>query len=166
MPDMRVTALFDSPHLAAAGILAARKRGATAVDAAMPAPFPEVIDAIGKPRSKLGWATFAGATFGVSLAFFLTIWMSLDWPLITAGKPIVSLPPYVIVAFENSVIFGAIATVSTLAIGAFRGRARFPATIDTRATGAAIAVIAIGPKPDELADALAASGAKEVLRAP
>ena len=35
----------------------------------------------------------------------------MDWPLVTGGKPIVSIPAYVVIAFEMAVLFGALATL-------------------------------------------------------
>jgi hypothetical protein len=35
----------------------------------------------------------------------------MDWPLVVGGKPIVSIPPYVIIIFEMMVLFGALSTI-------------------------------------------------------
>jgi mono/diheme cytochrome c family protein len=35
----------------------------------------------------------------------------MDWPLVTGGKPILSIPAYVIISFEMMVLFGVLATV-------------------------------------------------------
>lgn len=159
-----LTAQFDEPAAAAAAIRAMRGR-ADAVEALMPAPFPEVLDALDRPRSKLGWMTFAGAAAGVAGGFALCIWTALDWPLVTGGKPIVSLPPDVIIAFELSVIVSAVASVSTLSVLASRARRRLPATFDPRVTGSAIGVLVFGARdPDAAEAALRSAGAKEVSR--
>ena len=34
--------------------------------------------------------------------------MSVDWPIIRGGKPIVALPAFIIVAFELTVLFGGV----------------------------------------------------------
>jgi molybdopterin-containing oxidoreductase family membrane subunit len=36
----------------------------------------------------------------------------LDWPLITGGKAIVSLPPFVVIAFELTILCAALMTVA------------------------------------------------------
>jgi molybdopterin-containing oxidoreductase family membrane subunit len=36
----------------------------------------------------------------------------LDWPIITGGKAIVSLPPFVVIAFELTILFAALMTVA------------------------------------------------------
>jgi mono/diheme cytochrome c family protein len=40
----------------------------------------------------------------------------MDWPLVTGGKPILSIPAYVIITFEMMVLFGALSTVIGLFI--------------------------------------------------
>ena len=61
--------------------------------------------------SKLKFFTFFGALSGTITGFAFTIYTVLRWPLlITGGKPIVSIPPFIIIAFELTILFGAIAT--------------------------------------------------------
>ena len=40
----------------------------------------------------------------------------MDWPLVTGGKPILSIPAYIIIVFEMMVLFGALSTVIGLFI--------------------------------------------------
>jgi hypothetical protein len=60
--------------------------------------------------SRLKFFTLIGAVAGLISGFALTIGTALDWPLITGGKPIVSLPPYIIIAFELTILFGGVLT--------------------------------------------------------
>lgn len=61
--------------------------------------------------SKLKFFTFFGALSGTITGFAFTIYTVLRWPvLITGGKPIVSIPPFVVIAFELTILFGALAT--------------------------------------------------------
>ena len=41
-----------------------------------------------------------------------TIYTVLSWPLMVGGKPIVSIPAFVIIAFELTILFGALATLT------------------------------------------------------
>jgi hypothetical protein len=34
----------------------------------------------------------------------------LSWPLIVGGKPIVSIPPFIIIAFALTILFGSLST--------------------------------------------------------
>jgi hypothetical protein len=51
------------------------------------------------------------ALTGTATGFAFTVWTSVDWPLVVGGKPMVSIPAYVIIAFELTILFGAIGTV-------------------------------------------------------
>jgi len=50
----------------------------------------------------------AGGLLGAFTGYAFTSFTSVDWPLIIAGKPLVSIPPYTIIAFELMVLFGAL----------------------------------------------------------
>jgi len=75
-------------------------------------PFPvhEVDDVLAQPESKLKVFTLGGALTGFATGLALTILTSLHWPLIGGGKPIVSLPAFIIVAFELTILFGALSS--------------------------------------------------------
>jgi hypothetical protein len=55
--------------------------------------------------------TFFGGLTGAATGFAFTTFTAIDWPLVTGGKPIVSIVPYVIIAFELTILFGVLATV-------------------------------------------------------
>src|SRR3970040_1688363 len=44
--------------------------------------------------------TLVGGLTGAAAGFALPTWTALDWPLVTGGKPIISLPAWVIIGFE------------------------------------------------------------------
>ena len=77
------------------------------------APYPshELEHAMEPRQSPIRVFTLVGALTGTATGFALATWTSLDWPLVTGGKPIISLPPFVIIAFELTILFGALATV-------------------------------------------------------
>jgi len=82
------------------------------------APYPshELEHAIEPHQSPVRLFTLVGALTGTATGFALGTWTSLDWPLVTGGKPIISLPPFVIIAFELTILFGALSTVLGLFI--------------------------------------------------
>ena len=82
------------------------------------APFPEhhIEHAMGYDQSPVRVFTLVGALTGTAAGFAFTIWTSMDWPLITGGKPVLSIPAYVVIAFELTILFGALATVIGLFI--------------------------------------------------
>ncbi len=150
---------FGDPGAAARAIRALRDAGLR-VEVAMPAPFPEVVAALGRPRSGLGLVTFQGAVAGLLLGVLLTVGTSLAWELVTGGKPIVSWPPFVIVIFELTVLIGSLTNLVAVIVGATRGR-RFP--VIARTTGDRIGVFAAG-EGDRAERILRERGAEEVRR--
>lgn len=60
------------------------------------------------PASKLKFFTLTGAVIGLVIGFGFPIYTSLNLPLITGGKPIVSIPAFVIIAFELTILFSVI----------------------------------------------------------
>ena len=75
-------------------------------------PFgvPEVEEILPGKRSKVRFFALLGAASGTVTGFAFTILTSLSWPLIVGGKPIVSIPPFIIIAFALTILFGALAT--------------------------------------------------------
>ena len=62
--------------------------------------------------------TLTGGILGFVSGLALTIGTVLEWPLITGGKPIVSIPPFLIICFELTILLGGLATLAGLAIHA------------------------------------------------
>ncbi len=63
------------------------------------------------PHSPIKRYTLIGGITGCLSGFALTILTSLHWPLMTSAKPIVSIPPFLIICFEMTILFSALATV-------------------------------------------------------
>lgn len=80
------------------------------------APNHELEDAIGRPVSPVRLFTLIGGLIGCAAGFGMTIWMSLDWPLLVGGKPIAPIPPYVVLGFELTILIGALSTVAGLVL--------------------------------------------------
>jgi hypothetical protein len=80
--------------------------------------------------------TLIGGLTGCAAGFGMTIWMSFDWPLLVGGKTMSSVPAYVAIAFELTVLLGALITVAAVAgltlLGHRRGAAYDPQFSDDR----------------------------------
>ena len=46
------------------------------------------------------------------LGIALPAYTMLDWPLITGGKPTISIPPLVVISFEVTMLLGALGAVA------------------------------------------------------
>ena len=75
-------------------------------------PFcvPDVEEILPGKRSKVRFFALLGAAGGTVTGLAFTILTALSWPLVIGGKPIVSLPPFIIIAFALTILFGALAT--------------------------------------------------------
>jgi hypothetical protein len=93
-----------------------RKAGFKEIKAYAPYPEHHIEAALGYGQSPVRVFTLVGGLTGAATGFAFTTWTSMDWPLVVGGKPIVSIPAYVVIAFEMTVLFGALATVIGLFI--------------------------------------------------
>ncbi len=83
-------------------------------------PNHELEEALEHRISPVRLFTLFGGITGVISGLAMTYWMSLDWPLLVGGKPIATVPPYVVFMFELMVLFGALCTVAGVAILSLR----------------------------------------------
>ena len=88
-----------------------RKAGFDDIKAYTPYPEHHIEHALGYGQSPVRVWTLVGALTGTSTAFAFTSWTSVEWPLVVGGKPIISIPAFIPIVFEMSVLFGALATV-------------------------------------------------------
>jgi Protein of unknown function (DUF3341) len=81
-----------------------------------PSPNHEIEEALSHRVSPVRLFTLIGGLTGCTAGFAMTIWMSYDWPVLVGGKPIASIPPYVVIAFELTILLGALSTVAAVAL--------------------------------------------------
>ena len=100
------------------------------------APNHELEEALGHPVSGVRLFTLVGGLTGCAAGFGMTLWMSYDWPLLVGGKPIGAIPPYVVLAFELTILFGSLFTVAGIIIlsvlRSLKGRPYHPRFSDDR----------------------------------
>ncbi|MSR35571.1 MAG: DUF3341 domain-containing protein [Gemmatimonadetes bacterium] len=88
-----------------------RKAGYRDLRAYSAYPEHHLEDALGYKESPVRVWTLVGGLTGAAAGFAFTTWTAMDWPLVTGGKPIVSIPTSVVIAFEMTVLFGALSTL-------------------------------------------------------
>jgi hypothetical protein len=88
-----------------------RAAGHTDFTVYSPIPRHEIEDALGQPVSPVRMFTLIGGIAGCGIGAWLTLWMSGDWPIVVGGKPVLSVPPYVVIMFEMTILFGALSTI-------------------------------------------------------
>ena len=95
-----------------------RRRGYQNVSTFSPVPSDKLTEGPEVRTSPVRAYTLTGAILGFLSGLALTLWTVLAWPLITGGKPIVSMPPFLIICFELTILLGGLATLTGLAIHA------------------------------------------------
>ncbi len=89
-----------------------KKNGYSKWDVCSPFPIHGLDKIMGLKARLLPWLVLCGGLFGCSLAMFFMIWASAyDYPLNISGKPLWSIPAFVPVAFEMTILFSALIAV-------------------------------------------------------
>lgn len=76
----------------------------------VPYPMHEIERILKLKTSPLRFFTLIGALVGLLSGFALTMGTVADWPLVTGGKPLMSIPAFLVIAFELTILFGAISS--------------------------------------------------------
>jgi len=144
-----------------------RAAGHTDFTVYSPVPRHEIEDVLGQPVSPVRMFTLIGGIAGCAVGAWLTLWMSYDWPIVLGGKPVGSVPPYVVIMFEMTILFGALSTIlGILFNAAFAARRLGTIQYDARLTNDrfGIFVPAEGAKSAPVEKVLRDAGAEEVRR--
>ena len=145
MAGGRYLGVFQEVDTAVHAIERLRAAGMTDLETYSPLPQHDLEHALHRPQSPVRLFTLVGALTGTATGFALAIWTSLDWPLITGGKPIVSLPAFVVIGFEVTILFGALATVLGLIINARLGAPMKGVAYDPRFSAGHFGVLVDAP---------------------
>lgn len=109
-----------------------RQAGFRDLQALSPVPHHAIDEALHKPPSPVRVFTLIGCLLGATTGFALTIATSLHYPLITGGKPIVSIPPFLIIVFELTILFGGLLTLGGMLLNARLPRVQIVPAYDPR----------------------------------
>ncbi|HEV8600442.1 MAG TPA: DUF3341 domain-containing protein [Gemmatimonadales bacterium] len=135
-PVPGVLASFVHVDAATEAITGLKARGFRDLTVYTAAPNHEIEAALDQPVSWVRLFTLIGGLTGVTAGFAMTIWMSRDWPLLVGGKPIAAIPPYVVLAFELTILYGSLCTVAGMLIlslaKSLKGRPFHPRFSDDR----------------------------------
>ena len=105
---MRILGVYDEPAKAAVAVATVRDAGLAEVTAYSPAPDHTLEQIIGPRVSAVRLFTLAGGILGCAAGFSLPIHTVSAWPLIVGGKPLIAIPAFVVIAFELTILLGAI----------------------------------------------------------
>ena len=104
-----MTAEFDTPERLMDAAEAARLEGYRKMDAYSPFPIHGLSDAIGFKSVAVPYIVFIGGVVGTLSGFTLQWWTAtIDYPLNVGGKPFDSIPAFIPVAYEATILFAAL----------------------------------------------------------
>jgi len=99
---------FDNVGQLLAGCRRVRDAGYLKTDAYTPFPVHGIDKALGIKPTILPWICLACGLTGLTIALTMQIWMNaIDYPYIISGKPFISLPAFIPVSFELTVLLSA-----------------------------------------------------------
>jgi Alternative complex III, ActD subunit len=145
-----------------------RETGVKIHEVFTPFPVHGLDEALGYKRSRLPIAAFLFGLTGTILALVMQIWMlGFDWPMIIGGKNFASLPPFIPVTFELTVLLSALGMVATFFIVSDMKPYKKPRYFDVRSTDdkhvmAIDLALNESKSKDELSRLLKDAGADEV----
>lgn len=105
-----MVAAFTNPEDLLSAAKKANAKGYTDVDAYSPMPVDGLVEAIGWRDDKLGWLVFGGGLTGICVGLGLEWWSSTQaYAHNVGGKPLFSLPAFLPVFYECTILFAAFA---------------------------------------------------------
>lgn len=164
-PMRRLRGRFEDYQAFEAGLTALRDHRHALYEAYGPSNLAELEDLMPRQGSAVRISATAWAVIGLGFFFFLCVLTSMIYALVVGGKPPVSRIPYVIVAYEGTILLGALGTIAAVLILAKLGLHEPPADHDRRVTGDSFAIELTCPQKqcEQFTQLLKGAGAVEVV---
>lgn len=162
-----IVGVYGDDAMALKAVKSIREAGVKIYEVFSPFPIHGIDDALGYKHSRLPKAAFMFGVLGFSLALLMQFWMmGYDWQMIIGGKNFASLPPFVPVTFELTVLLSALGMVGTFMVASDLKPYKKPKIFDIRITDDkhVIAIDLADNKlaKEEISKIVAQSGAEEV----
>lgn len=159
-----VVAVFGDVDGTVLALRELKSKGYDGITVYSPAPLHAIDEVLDQPVSPVRMFTLVGGLTGCITGFAIAIAASLDWELVVGGKPIVSIPPFVVIGFEMTILLGALSTVAGMILNARLPKLRMAAGYDPRFSNDKFGVMVMGG-PAQIRgaeDIMKAAGAEEV----
>ncbi len=163
-----VVGVFSDEDVLLSAVKKIRGNGVKIHEVYSPFPVHGLDEQLGYKRTRLPIAAFLFGMTGTSLALIMQIGMlGFDWPMIIGGKDFWSLPPFIPVTFELTVLLSALGMVATFMIVSDMKPYKWPRQFDLRSTNdkhimAIDLSVNSAKSKDELTRILKDAGAEEV----
>lgn len=127
--------IFDDEDVLLQAVENIRDKGVKIKEVYSPFPVHGLDEVLGYTRTRLPIAAFLFGLTGTTLGLFTQIWMlGYDWPMIIGGKNFASIPPFIPVTFEFTVLLSAFGMVATFLIVSDMKPYKWPRQYDIRST--------------------------------
>lgn len=162
-----ILGVFDDEDVLMHGIHDIRNQGVSIHEVFTPYPIHGLDENLGYKRSRLPIAAFLFGLTGCTLALTMMYSMNgFDWPMNVGGKPNASLPNFIPITFEGTVLFAAFGMVGTFFTASSLAPWSKPVIFDIRSTDdkfiVAIDLSKNKKSKEELSQILSSHGAVEV----
>lgn len=161
--------VYDDEEILLSAVKKAKKEHLEIWDVFSPFPIHGLDPALGLAESRLHIAGFIYGAIGTLTAFLFMTWVfTRDWPMIFGGKPYWSVPSFIPITFELTVLFAAVGMVFSFYIVNGQGPGIVNPILDDRITDDKFIIAfdvndASGEDKDGLNDFLKSTGASEVI---
>lgn len=108
---MTLLASFAHEDTALEAARALREKGVDGFELFSPIPLHGAEQALGLGPSMVRVFTLLGAILGAIGGFALCLWTATRFILPTAGRPVIALPPYLLITYESTILLGVLATL-------------------------------------------------------
>ena len=169
MRGTTVIGVYTDAQAAAQAAEAIRRAELGDVETMSPTADHALLAAVPRPASRVRLFTLLGALAGCAAGIALPVYTMQAWPLIVGGKPLVSIPPVVIIAFELSMLGAALGGLTGfLALSGLaraRGRPSGGAAPERRFTDdrCGVLVACAGQRAKDVRAELERAGAEEII---
>ena len=112
-----INIIFDDEQPMLQAVKKIRESGTGIIDVMTPFPVHGLDKALSMKRSRIPWIGFFGGLLGGLLGFGFQAWVfTIDYPLVFGGKPFLSVPSFIPVTFECTILFAGLSMVGALLI--------------------------------------------------
>ena len=110
-----VAALWEEEEAFLKAVQSIYKKGEIKPLSISPYPVHGLEEATQTPRSWIPWVTLVCGISGCLFGLWFTWWTSaVNWPIIVGGKPFWSLPAFIPIIFELTILFAAFGSIGAL----------------------------------------------------
>ncbi len=103
---------FNDPNELVGAVRGARAAGYRRIDAYTPFPIEELAEAMDMHHNRLSLIVLIGGIVGACAGLGLQYWTSvIDYPINVGGRPFFSLPSFIPITFECTVLLAALSAV-------------------------------------------------------